>query len=511
MSKMSSQRNTTKDHLIPKLDSSYNISMTDKNNEIITINNNNYDSILSESKRLILCMFVLGATSLFIESSCQIIWLLYAQSGEFNANISHKQTKWVLSIAMLWRGLSSLIYSSLSNKYGYDKGSILLLSLNVFSIFIQCITHNFVILSIAFCLSQCTVTIIVYAAIAWLLPHNNAIKYTTYVNIISIISVIFGTGFTTIHHRVSLRWVYWINFMIGCLMVIYGLLFVKLNSQKKLETKQINIKYQMKENDDVKYPIYIKKKQHRKFIKSGQKNTLSLFEYILIFLSSLANAISQTVPAVVAFYYLSYIYDYYPGKDIYLKVYGPLQLLVAACGGIIGVIVTRLLVRKHLFLKYILAFIAFGGYGLMTFFVFPYYGNIRMWFLFMFFSGLFSGCNLIVTQLILLVFQPPNIAGYIYGFLAVMEALCKASSLWFVGQYWNEYQNIMFYVLTFLTSIGCILSVLMGLIHVFVDKFYPSTSDKYVDGERGNDSTTLNSTVYSINQIAFCKQDDEFN
>eukprot|EP01084_Bolivina_argentea_P245134 410495_1 len=458
--------------------------------------------IMSE-KTLIVRMYAVCVFNVFLLSSRQPIWILYAtQLGD----IKYGLIGMILLFGLVWKGLNGLLWGVISNNIGYDKSMRILLVVSVIAIFLECIASNFIILSIGFFLSQCGLTNIVLSCIAWLMPHNVAVKYTSYLYATIITAYLFGPVFAgVVSHFISYRMVFWINFVLALITLIYAFLAIPYNIQPKIEQKQLNIsrktvnqsnivieksntkwetinsvdesheteKYDMESshkdmnmctneiNKDNMFPIYL---SQNKQITSKTIN-LTRYEWIFLTLSILNSLWIPSVEIILGMYYCLYVIMHVKHGNM---IHGSVQLLLMAIGSIIGKVTGPKLINisnsNKVIIEYMTLLLTSMLTGLMML-LYPITTDISMWYLYTFICGIFFGLFSMVTQVLILKFQPKTHTGYVNGICMFLKSISKAVGLLVIGVYWSKNENVMFYTISTMMFCGFVLVAVMATMH----------------------------------------------
>ena len=135
-----------------------------------------YEHVITTSKKSVIHFFVAGAVYSFFHTNRMSVYLLYAE--EFNP--STLQIAFLLYGEEFWNGIACLIYGALANQYGYDRLLICLLVLQCIAVGLESIATSFYVLFAGIILGQVGITYIVFGYIAWILPHKQATRYTSY-------------------------------------------------------------------------------------------------------------------------------------------------------------------------------------------------------------------------------------------------------------------------------------------------------------------------------------------
>eukprot|EP01083_Nonionella_stella_P036725 100202_1 len=470
----------------------------EKNGDIIIAANVKIDAGSTEkemsARTLVVRMFLLAVCHIFMNASRQPVWILYA--SEFD-HTSLDEISWILLIGLIWRGISGLLYVSFANTYGYDKAVLILLSMLVSAILIECLATSFWMFSVGFFLSQVSLVPVVLSAIAWLLPHRIAINYTSYLFASIIIAFLIGPAVSgVIAYFVSYKFVFWINFIVGVITLIYALLFIPFNAQHKIEkqqlktmahvhdkqnnitmdneahkqqwdTIQIDVKSSTNKetkagnimNDDDMYPICLMKRNR----DDNKKHIhLSRFEWFMLISSIGVHVFVPFGETVMGLYYCLYVMDNLKDSNIMIA---SMQLLLVAVTAIIGKLSAPKIIEKCSLChnKYMILMLCSVVGGFMMFIVYPNTENIAYWYLYALVAGYLLGTMGMTSQIVILEYQPSSHAGYVNGISELLRSVAKAIGLFIVGLFWAHNETILWDVMGAANCIQLILSLMMAI------------------------------------------------
>eukprot|EP01083_Nonionella_stella_P185186 674522_1 len=287
--------------------------------------------VLSKTMNTMNWVVISGLCSSFSHSSRLAILYLYAR--EFD-DATEQGIAWVLWAGTLSLGLAGLFYPCLADVIGYDLAIMIKLIIRCIGIFGECISMNFIFLSVFYVVSQVAITAVSLAYIAWILPHDTAVKYTSYFFCGYALFYLAGPIISGIlSHFMSYRGVFWLNLILNIIMLILAFIFIS-NKQRKLETEQLALKDEFESaNTDEKYRFPIV--NHMNADRADFAvfwSSLSCFEWFQLINVVLQISLTMSVEILVVSYYAVFIVDHFGGNVITAT----LQVCFVALGFAIG-------------------------------------------------------------------------------------------------------------------------------------------------------------------------------
>ena len=134
-----------------------------------------YNKALQKSLNKVKVVIILTMAEPLLSASIYPIIVLYIQSF---SDATTAEISLLMLIGMLYYALSCLIYTSLSDKYGYDKLFILSFLLVGIALLLQAMASNIWIYVIGFFLNKIPTISVGFAYIPTILPHKYAVRYT---------------------------------------------------------------------------------------------------------------------------------------------------------------------------------------------------------------------------------------------------------------------------------------------------------------------------------------------
>ena len=123
---------------------------------------NAYEETLTASKRTVAHLFVSGIVYSFFNMSRLSIYILYADSLGANST----QLALLLYCSWFWSGITTLLYASMGNKWGYDTMLVALLILQCIAVLMEALAQSFWVLFVGTMTGQVGIFYVLLAAIA---------------------------------------------------------------------------------------------------------------------------------------------------------------------------------------------------------------------------------------------------------------------------------------------------------------------------------------------------------
>eukprot|EP01083_Nonionella_stella_P256404 878868_1 len=418
--------------------------------------------VLSKTINAMNWVLVSGLFASFSYSSRFAIWYLYAR--EFDDATEH-------GIALvLWAGIFSLaivgsFYSCLGDVIGYDVALMVKLIIRCIGIFCECIATNFVFLSVFYVISQVQIAGISLAYIAWILPPDEAVKYTNYYYSGFAIFYITGPIFAGIlSHFMTYRAVFWVNLILNIITLIFAFVFIS-NQQRTLEAQQLTLKDEFeKSNTDKKhvFPII-----HHSDVDRGAFATfwssLSCFEWFQLVNVVLQNSLTMTVEPLLVAYYAVFVVDNFDGNPIT----GTLGVFGLALGFIIGnASIPSVLGNENLMPAFNkVDFIIIGSSVIMIILLivlFPMITNPNLFWIISIFIGLFLGMTVMSQEALILQHQPTEHAGKVGGIKEATRQGVASMAVLITGMLYSQNIN---YAFVYVSGVCYCISLLLSIIH----------------------------------------------
>eukprot|EP01084_Bolivina_argentea_P230029 388075_1 len=213
------------------------------------------NAILSETVATVKYVIMCTVCGSFSYSSLYSIWYLYAR--QFNDSTTHSIV-FVLYGAYIFACIHVLVSSSLSDKFGYGKVVTFLLLMQTIGVLGQSLATNFAVLSIFFVFGENYILAISLAYIAWILPHQYSVQYTSHLFSFTVVGYLLGPVISGVcSNFIGYNSVFWINFIINVGVLAFAFKFV-FTSQNKLEQQQLTLKQEFHElnvSPDYIFPI----------------------------------------------------------------------------------------------------------------------------------------------------------------------------------------------------------------------------------------------------------------
>eukprot|EP01084_Bolivina_argentea_P061548 112494_1 len=464
-----------------------------------------HQKLVSYSLRIAKYWFLLTIPATMANVMITYIFVLYAESlGQHN----HTIIAFVVYARYFLTGISTMFWSSISDKYRYDTMVTIIAILKTTGYAIQALAPNFTILVIGTMIRSSSGTIlgIVLAFIAKYLPNNYAIKYTSILYAVAASSYLTGPLITgTIVELFSYRTVFDISTAISALIMIYAFFFIT-GSQKPLEKKQIMMKplYIALKNDSSQksnallleknqFPVCVDKygmiPTHKKNKKNddpllvvneldneqtdqSNSHSVSYSTWFLMFNITTANACLLGTEGIMATYYLVYCNEQFNQRIIYSTVQVSMfVLLFVGCSILTPPLLKRCygknaLTKKSYKYEYIILFVG-------------HFINIPLWFyvcqrlepnhifrwIIIPLGGIGTGFTNMTQEVMLLDFQPKQYAGKVSGAKIMSRQFAKAIGVLCVGILWQHNLNWFLWVIGCFWSISLLLTVIIFITH----------------------------------------------
>ena len=188
---------------------------------------NHYNHILSKSLNKTRFVILLTMAEPFLTASMYPIVILYIQS--FSPQTTTLQISLLMFIGNIYYGLFCLIYTSLSDKYGYDKLFISSFFFVGTGIFLQAISNSIWIFIIGFFVCKVPTISVGFSYIPAILPHKYAVRYCatlwTISSIVYLLGPIIGsiianyTNYRTVYYTNAIY--HFICFLISSILIRY--------------------------------------------------------------------------------------------------------------------------------------------------------------------------------------------------------------------------------------------------------------------------------------------------
>eukprot|EP01084_Bolivina_argentea_P301468 520104_1 len=415
--------------------------------------------VLSESINIVYYITCVGMCGCFSYASRFAIWYLYAR--EFNDS-TETEIAWALYGGYFALLIVGLVFPCLSDTIGYDTVIIIKLIIQCIGIFGECIAMNFIFLSCFFILSQVHLLTICLSYIAWILPHQYAIKYTSHFYSLYAITYLIGPiSAGILSYFFEYRTIFYINLVYSVLMLIFALKFI-LKSQKKIETQQLSLKQQFvidSNNEKYVFPI-LKQNQNDASSLTAFWKSISKFQWFQLINALIQNSLTQTTEAVFVAYYAVFIIDNFDGNDMIATG----QLFMICLGFIIGNALVPIIVNKesNRNRKYVILIVSELINIVCLIILFPLITNVHIFWILNIFIGLFLGLSVMITEVIILHRQPTHHVGKIGAIKNICRDGIKAVTVVVTGLlYATNNQYAIIYTVTICYTISLCFSIIL--------------------------------------------------
>ena len=434
-----------------------------------------YDQVLEETINSVKKYFFCGAVCGYLHTNRVAIYVLYA--NEF------KPTPFQLSLLLyafnFWNGIAALLYSSMGNKYGYDKIIVIVLFIQCIGVGLEAFAISFSMLFIGILLSQIALAWIIVSYIAFILPLSVAKHYTSYFYSYFMASFLLGpatAGF--ISYYLSNQMIFIINFCLVILSFLYSFIIIR-NTQNTLQQKQLSVQLVNDKETDEQFPICLfhervtrdtdnNNEVHRDNLKWYQIPNLTKLDVFNLFcIICIGSTVSLGENGFLLFY-TSYIIHDLNGNVIN----GTLGVLVLCIGFVIGnLIIPPILERLNIKRVKPILWITISCLiflFIMIGFVYPTLNTLNFhWFLDGL-TGIPLGMLSMSSETILLIIQPTKYSGKINGAKGMFSNWIQALSGLIIALFWNIGHKALFYIV----SIGFIFGLFVAFTMIYTAHIY---------------------------------------
>lgn len=474
-------------------DETQQLIVDDTNNNSIIL----HTEILDETRSIMSYSVLINLLQVYAFSSTMNIWVLYAKQFYSNTTV----ISIVLSIGYIAIALESIIYLSISDKYGYDTMIAILYSIIPFGILIESCSISFPMLCVGYFIGHSPAYLILFAYVAWILPLYYSKQYTVYlyqVNIISkLISPILGG---IISYYASYRISFIFTTIIATIAALFALCKI-FQTQNKLQEKQLTMKIFYQKNivssktsnynkddsssgdssrdnyndnidamnidetqrwqidENYRFPVVLSLTNTDTNTNTKMtiiNNNVSLYQWCILIIILIQNSLSQSCETAWITWYTVYMKEYYK-INILISTS---QLSILCLGFVIGTQSIKYLSKyMYLYCKYQDSYITKINIiicvisNIITMFISTIWYPIivvnnynTLFFFYPFIYGLFLGNLIICQEMILLQFQPKEISGAINGIRGFIRSLMQGLIIFLIGLYWDITPNFLWYI-----------------------------------------------------------------
>ena len=434
-----------------------------------------YDDIIEETIRAVYIWITVASLMQFWYSCSWSVWILYGRSlGE-----SDQQTMAIVTYFCYFiQAIFTLVWSSMGDKYTYQRIGTLLVFFISIAYLIQFLATSFIELAIgAILVAICEGTwALSIAFIAKYLPLSLSIKYTSYQYAIGTFFYVLGPiagGLITYYATYS--WCFFVSCICSTIAFIVFMIQNIHKIERRIEYKQIQFSINT-EIEGMRFPICIENyteiedDEHQidginiNNANNGIWQSISVFNWFLLFCILIASASMFAIEAILAVWYTVFCADLYPENDDIIII-STLQIACYCLSFIVGVrIVPKLLkVFKNekdfkfeygvLLISQSIMIIMFGiGWNNVS---------LNVYWIFHIIGGFIMGIVNMIHESILLSLQPNRFAGTISGMKQFGRYMMKGIGCLIVGMLWKIDIFYWAYIQSVLYFIGIICTLLM--------------------------------------------------